>query len=183
MAYNHSNRCKVCMRIRYEISGSHKGRQKSQLWRFIEDYHFGTMTMVEIASAYPDLMLKSIEVHKNKHQMLTAEDAITSQIKELQRKSDNEKLQTIFKASLKADDMRSMIKDMLTEIMSDEESREKFKSRLKPSDIIKMANDEDTLELKKVDTAHEIMKTMNAFQSGATEIEATETDAGAERGA
>ena len=171
MAYKHNNACKACNIIREEVRTHHKGRKNSPLWRAFEDYQYGRRTLVSITQDYPVLTLTNVTRHKDKHQVFTVDDVQNSHISELQRVADNEKLKVIFKAALKADDMRTMVKEMLTEIMNDEDAREKFKNKLKPSDIIKMANDEDTLELKKVDTAHEIMKTMNAFASGETIIE------------
>lgn len=170
MAYKHSKRCSVCVRIRQEIGDSHRGRAISRLWRYIEDHHLGKMSLPQIVEQYPDIAERSLANHKNFHQMLTAEDVATSQVKALQRKSDTEKINIILKSALKADDMRSMMKEMFQEIMDDEVKRANFMKKFTPSVAAKMINDEEALELKKVDSAHEIVKTMNAFASGGLSI-------------
>jgi hypothetical protein len=128
------------------------------------------MSLPEIEAQYPDISVQALTNHKNFHQMFTAEDVATSQVKALQRKSDNEKINIILKSALKADDMRSMMKEMFQEIMDDEVKRANFMKKFTPSVAAKMINDEEALELKKVDSAHEIVKTMNAFASGGLAI-------------
>lgn len=133
------------------------------------------MTLVEIADMYKGkLTLASISNHAMKHQLFDTEDVAVSKVKELQKKSSDEKIKLILKSAIKADDMRGMMKQMFEEIMEDDTKRAEFMRKFKPSDAIKMMNDEETLELKKVDTAHEIVKTMNAFASGGTIIQLPE---------
>lgn len=164
------------MRIRDEVAGSHHGRKVSRLFSLIDDYHMGKITLVEISEKYKKTgpSLASISTHANKHQQFDSEDIAVSQVKELQKKSADEKIKMILQSQTKAQDLREMMKQILEETLADPVKRAEFQRKLKPSDAIKMIGDEETLELKKVDTAHEIVKTMNAFASGGTIIQLPE---------
>lgn len=172
MSYKHNGACSSCRQIRAEVDGDHHGRKVSRLFREIDNYHWGKQTLVAICDMYKgEPSIKSLENHSRHHQLFTSEDIAASRIKELQRKSADEKIQAIFKASINSQDIRAMVKGMFLEILEDETKREKFLGKLKPADMIKMATDEDTLELKRVDTVNDVLKTMNAFASGATAID------------
>lgn len=175
MPYKHNKNCTSCARIKLEVGKSHKGRVVSRLFKLFDDYLMQKTTLVAIAEEYKGLVpLASISRHSQKHQTFGSEDIAVSKVKELQKKSSDEKIKLILKSAIKADDMRGMMKQMFEEIMEDEGKRAEFMRKFKPSDAIKMMNDEETLELKKVDTAHEIVKTMNAFASGGTIIQLPE---------